>query len=141
MLNTITLQGRLTKDPELRTTQSGVSVTSFTLAVERDYTQGTAKETDFVDCVAWRQTGEFVSKYFTRGQMALVTGRLQSRKWQDRDGNNRTNWEVNADHVYFGEAKKRESSAFEEMPAGTGKDNPFAGGYGQMTVDDGVLPF
>ena len=141
MLNVCTLMGRLTADPEFRTTQSGVTVASFTLAVERDFSTDGKKETDFVSCVAWRQTGEFVSKYFTRGQMAIVTGRLQSRKWQDRDGNNRTNWEVNADRVYFGEAKKRESSAFEEMPAGTGKDNPFAGGYGQMTVDDGELPF
>ena len=108
MLNHIVIMGRLTRDPELRTTQSGVSVTSFTVAVDRDYSgqNGGQKETDFIDCVAWRSTGEFVSKYFSKGSMIVVSGRLQSRKWQDREGNNRTSWEINADNVWFGESKK-----------------------------------
>lgn len=106
MLNHITIMGRLTRDPELRTTQSGVNVASFTVAVDRDYAQGGQRETDFIDCVAWRQTGEFISKYFQKGSMIVVDGRLQSRKWQDRDGNNRINWEINVDRCYFGEAKR-----------------------------------
>ena len=108
MLNHITIMGRLTRDPELRTTQAGVSVTSFTVAVDRDFggRDGGERQTDFIDCVAWRQTGEFVSKYFHKGSMIVVSGRLQSRKWQDRDGNNRTSWEVNADNVYFGESRR-----------------------------------
>ena len=112
MLNHITIMGRLTRDPELRTTQSGVSVTSFTVAVDRDFggRDGGERQTDFIDCVAWRQTGEFVSKYFRKGSMIVVSGRLQSRKWQDRDGNNRTSWEVNADNVYFGESRRDSES-------------------------------
>ena len=107
MLNHITIMGRLTRDPELRTTQSGVNVASFTVACERDYAAGGSdRETDFIDCVAWRGTGEFVSKYFHKGSMIVVTGRLQSRRWQDRDGNNRTSWEILADSVYFGESKR-----------------------------------
>ncbi len=107
MLNHIVIMGRLTRDPELRTTQSGVSVASFTVAVDRDYgsRDGGERQTDFIDVVAWRQTGEFVSKYFHKGSMIVVSGRLQSRKWQDRDGNNRTSWEINADNVYFGESR------------------------------------
>lgn len=106
MLNHITLMGRLTKDPELRHTQTGNAVASFTVAVDRDFSVGENKQTDFVDCVAWKGTGEFVSKYFQKGSMIVVSGSLQSRKWQDRDGNNRTNWEVNAQSVYFGESRK-----------------------------------
>lgn len=104
--------GRLTRDPELRYTQSNTPVASFTVAVDRDFSgkDGGEKQTDFIDCVAWRQTGEFVSKYFAKGSMAVVSGRLQSRKWQDNQGNNRTNWEVNADNVYFGESKKDSST-------------------------------
>ena len=107
MLNHIVIMGRLTRDPELRTTQSGVSVTSFTVAVDRDFggRDGGEKQTDFIDCVAWRQTGEFVSKYFHKGSMIVVSGRLQCGKWQDRDGNNRTSWEITADNVYFGESR------------------------------------
>ena len=113
MLNHITIMGRLTRDPELRTTQSGVSVTSFTVAVDRDFggRDGGERQTDFIDCVAWRQTGEFVSKYFHKGSMIVVSGRLQSRKWQDRDGNNRTSWEINADNVYFGESRRDSESS------------------------------
>lgn len=107
MLNHITLMGRLTKDPELRYTQSNVPVASFTLACDRDYSgQGQEKQTDFVDCVAWRNTGEFVSKYFSKGRMMVVSGRLQSRKWRDRDDNPRTSWEINVDNAYFGDSKR-----------------------------------
>ena len=106
MLNHIVLMGRLTRDPELRRTGSGVAVASFTLAVDRDYAvQGAEKETDFVDIVAWRNTAEFVSKYFTKGRMAVVSGRLQIRNWQDKEGNKRRSAEVVADNVYFGDSK------------------------------------
>ena len=107
MLNHIVLMGRLTRDPELRRTGSGVAVASFTLAVDRDYAaQGAEKETDFVDIVAWRNTAEFVSKYFAKGRMAVVTGRLQIRNWQDKEGNKRRSAEVVADNVYFGDSKR-----------------------------------
>ena len=105
-LNRITIMGRLTRDPELRRTGSGVAVASFTVAVDRDMApQGQEKETDFIDCVAWRQTGEFVSKYFTKGRMIVVEGRLQIRSWTDKDGNKRRTAEVVADHCYFGDSK------------------------------------
>lgn len=110
MLNHIVIMGRLVRDPELRTTQSGINVASFTVAVDRDYSgQGQEKQTDFIDCVAWRGTGEFVSKYFSKGRMIVVSGRLQSRKWQDNQGNNRTSWEINADSCYFGDSKPADS--------------------------------
>ena len=108
MLNHITLMGRLTRDPELRRTGSGIAVASFTLAVDRDFSpkDGGDRECDFIDCVAWRQTGEFVSKYFTKGRMAVVSGRLQIRSWTDKDGNKRRTAEVVADNVYFGDSKR-----------------------------------
>ena len=108
MLNHIVIMGRLTRDPELRRTGSGVAVASFTVAVDRDFggRDGGEKETDFIDCVAWRQTGEFVSKYFTKGRMIVVSGRLQIRSWTDKDGNKRRTAEVGADNVYFGESKR-----------------------------------
>ena len=108
MLNHITIMGRLTRDPELRRTGSGVAVASFTVAVDRDFggREGGERETDFIDCVAWRQTGEFVSKYFTKGSMIVVSGRLQIRGWTDKDGNKRRTAEVVADNVYFGESKR-----------------------------------
>ena len=107
MLNHIVLMGRLTRDPELRRTGSGVAVASFTLAVDRDFAaQGAEKETDFVDIVAWRNTAEFVSRYFTKGRMAVVTGRLQIRNWTDKEGNKRRSAEVVADNVYFGDSKR-----------------------------------
>ena len=108
MLNHIVIMGRLTRDPELRRTGSGVAVTSFSLAVDRDFgnRESGEKETDFIDCVAWRQTGEFVSKYFTKGRMAVVSGRLQIRSWTDKDGNKRRTAEVIADNVYFGDSKR-----------------------------------
>ena len=108
MLNNIVIMGRLTRDPELRRTGSGTAVASFTLAVDRDYSgkDSGEKETDFIDCVAWRHTGEFVSKYFTKGRMAVVSGRLQIRPWTDKDGNKRRSAEVIAESVYFGDSKK-----------------------------------
>ena len=106
MLNHITIMGRLTRDPELRRTGGGIAVTSFTVAVDRDFSSKDEKETDFVDCVAWRQTGEFVSKYYTKGRMAVVSGRLQIRSWTDKDGNKRRSAEVVADNVYFGDSRR-----------------------------------
>ena len=108
MLNHIVIMGRVTRDPELRRTGSGVAVASFKLAGDRDFSpkDGGERETDFIDCVAWRQTGEFVSKYFTKGRMAVVSGRLQIRSWTDKDGNKRRTAEVVADNVYFGDSKR-----------------------------------
>ena len=108
MLNHIVIMGRLVRDPELRRTGSGIAVASFRVAVDRDFggRDGGERETDFIDCVAWRQTGEFVSKYFTKGSMIVVSGRLQMRNWNDKDGNKRTSAEVVADNVYFGESKR-----------------------------------
>ena len=105
MLNHITIQGRLTRDPELRRTGSGVAVASFTVAVDRDFATNGEKETDFIDCVAWKQTGEFVSKYFAKGRMIVVSGRLQIRNRNDKDGNKRRTAEVVAENVYFGDSK------------------------------------
>ena len=120
MLNKIFIMGRLTRDPELRRTQSGTAVTSFSLAVDRDYkSQSGEKETDFIDVVAWRSTAEFVSKYFTKGRMAVVEGRLQIRDWKDKEGNNRRSAEVVADNVYFGDSR----------PGGAGGNN---GGYSRL---------
>ena len=108
MLNHVTIMGRLTRDPELRRTGSGIAVASFTVAVDRDFggRDGGEKETDFIDCVAWRQTGEFVSKYFTKGRMIVVSGRLQIRSWTDKDGNKRRTAEVVADNCYFGDSRR-----------------------------------
>ena len=108
MLNHIVIMGRLTRDPELRRTGSGIAVASFTVAVDRDFggRDGGEKETDFIDCVAWRHTGEFVSKYFTKGSMIVVSGRLQIRSWTDKDGNKRRTAEVVADNCYFGDSKR-----------------------------------
>lgn len=107
MLNKIVVMGRLTRDPELRRTQSGLSVTSFSVACDRDFkSQSGEKETDFIDIVAWRQTAEFVCKYFSKGRMAVVEGRLQIRDWQDNNGNKRRSAEIVADNVYFGDSKR-----------------------------------
>lgn len=113
MLNHITIMGRLTRDPELRYTQSGIAVASFTVAVDRDFQpkDGGEKQTDFISVVAWRSTGEFVSKYFNKGSMIVVAGRLQMRDWTDRDGNKRTSAEIVADNVYFGESRRRDDSS------------------------------
>ena len=111
MLNHITIMGRFTRDPELRHTKSGTAVTSFTLAVDRDFKDKNSGEavTDWISCTAWKDTAEFVSRYFQKGRMAVVDGRLQTRSYQDRDGNKRTAVEVVADHVYFGDSRKKES--------------------------------
>ena len=128
MLNHIVIMGRLTRFPELRTTPSGISVATFTVAVDRDYDKDL---TDFIDCVAWRNTGEFVSKYFSKGSMIVVAGRLQSRKWMDRDGNSRTNWEINVDEAYFGEGRRT------SQPSEYATPQQFADVYD----GDGELPF
>lgn len=157
MLNHITIMGRLTRDPELRYTQSQIPVASFTVACDRDFggRDGGEKQTDFIDCVAWRQTGEFVSKYFTKGSMAVVSGRLQIRDWTDRDGNKRRSAEIVADNVYFGESKRaREESGYASggyqrpaaAPAASGRDDSYyapAGGsaFAELDDDDGELPF
>ena len=110
MLNKVILMGRLTRDPELKHTQSNVPVTSFSVAVDRGYAKpGEEKQTDFIDVVVWRNTAEFVTRYFRKGQMIAVSGRLQSRKWQDNQGNNRTTYEVVADEVFFADSKKDNS--------------------------------
>ena len=107
MLNRIVLMGRLTRDPELRRTQNGTAVASFSVACDRDYAaQGAERETDFIDIVAWRGTAEFVEKYFSKGRMIVVGGRLQIRNWQDKEGNKRRSAEVVADNVYFGDSKR-----------------------------------
>ena len=134
MLNHIVIMGRLTRDPELRYTQSQTPDASFTVAVDRDFggRDGGEKQTDFIDCSAWRQTGEFVSKYFRKGSMIVVSGRLQSRKWQDRDGNNRTSWEVSADNVYFGESRRRDEDSRDSY----GGNNYSANNYGGNSYDN-----
>ena len=152
MLNHIVLMGRLTRDPELRRTGSGVAVASFTLAVDRDFAaQGAEKETDFVDIVAWRNTAEFVSRYFTKGRMAVVTGRLQIRNWTDKEGNKRRSAEVVADNVYFGESKRGNegASSYNSSPApapsyGGGYSAPAAApasDFAMLEDDDAQLPF
>ena len=150
MLNHITIMGRLTRDPELRYTQSQTPVASFTLAVDRDFggRDGGEKQTDFIDCVAWRQTAEFVSKYFAKGSMAVVSGRLQIRDWTDREGNKRRNAEVVADNVYFGEAKRRDENGagnYRSAPAADSyrsfDDAPAASAFSELSDTDGELPF
>ena len=149
MLNHITIMGRLTRDPELRRTGSGIAVASFTVAVDRDFggRDGGEKETDFIDCVAWRQTGEFVSKYFTKGSMIVVSGRLQIRSWTDKEGNKRRTAEVVADNVYFGESRRSEGSpaASNAAPATgfSGYSAPAApaSDFAMLDDDDAQLPF
>ena len=129
MLNSVTLMGRLTRDPELKHTQSGTAVVSFTLAVDRDFksADGT-KETDFIDCVAWRNTAEFVSKYFSKGKMAVVSGRLQIREWTDKEGGKRRSAEVVVDNIYFGDSKKTSGTCPQDVEF-------------EEVEDDGFLPF
>ena len=160
MLNHITIMGRLTRDPELRRTGSGIAVASFTLAVDRDFApkDGGERECDFIDCVAWRQTGEFVSKYFTKGRMAVVSGRLQIRGWTDKDGNKRRSAEVVADNVYFGDSKRDDQggSSYGGSTYGSSSYNqPQSSGFGGYSApasapasdfamlddDDAQLPF
>ncbi len=163
MLNRIIIMGRLVRDPELRTTQSGVSVTSFTLAVDRDFKNRDSgeKSTDFIDVVAWRQTAEFICKYFGKGRMAVAEGRLQIRDWKDRDGNNRRSAEVVADNVYFADSKRDSAGGSDSYGApraygapaapAYGGGQSYGGGYGAPAGDssgfaeiddqDGDLPF
>ena len=163
MLNHIIIMGRLTRDPELRRTGSGIAVASFTVAVDRDFggRDGGEKETDFIDCVAWRQTGEFVSKYFTKGRMIVVSGRLQIRSWTDKDGNKRRTAEVVADNCYFGDSKRDSEggssfggntyggNSYGNFSAPTGNNyggysapagNP-ASDFAMLDDDDAQLPF
>ena len=159
MLNLIILMGRLTRDPELRHTQTGTAVASFSLAVDRDFRNRDSGEkgVDFIDVVAWRNTAEFVSKYFTKGRMAVVEGRLQMRDWTDKDGNKRTSAEVVADNVYFGESKRDGetggysggysqggySGGYSAPAAPSGYGAPPADGdqFAELSDDDGELPF
>ena len=153
-MNHIDLMGRLTRDPELRRTSSGIAVASFTLAVDRGFANRETGErtADFIDIVAWRQTGEFVSKYFTKGQMCAVSGRLQIRDWTDNNGNKRRSAEVVADNVYFTESKKSREGAggYNSYNAPAEKRNDFDTGYtspvtgsdfAELDEDDGDLPF
>lgn len=137
MLNKVFIMGRLTRDPELRRTQNGTAVAAFTLAVDRDFKDKASGEraTDFIDCVAWRQTGEFVSRYFTKGRMAVVEGRLQVRDWVDQNGNKRRNTEVVADQVYFGDSKHTQPAA------GAEQTQQRSGFTEEQDADDGELPF
>jgi single-strand DNA-binding protein len=155
MLNHIVLMGRLTRDPELRRTQTGTPVASFSLAVDRDFggRDGAERQTDFIDIVAWRSTAEFVSKYFVKGQMAVVSGRLQIRDWTANDGSKRRSAEVVADNVYFGESKRDRDSgrapyAQPQQPSAgypaqnSGYTAPVTGSdFAELDDDDGDLPF
>ena len=158
MLNHIVLMGRLTRDPELRRTGSGIAVASFTLAVDRDFAaQGAERETDFVDIVAWRNTAEFVSRYFTKGRMAVVSGRLQIRNWTDKEGNKRRSAEVVADNVYFGDSKRDGAATGGFDQSAPGYSAPFGGSpysapaaqaapvpasdFSMLENDDDQLPF
>ena len=155
MLNHITLMGRLVRDPELRRTGSGVAVASFRIAVDRDYApkDGGERKADFVDCVAWRQTGEFISKYFTKGRMIVVDGRLEMRDWTDKDGNKRISAEVNVANAYFGDSKRDgEGGSFGGNTYGAAPAAPSFGGYSapasapasdfaMLDDDDAQLPF
>ena len=168
MLNRIIVMGRMTRDPELRRTNSGTAVASFAVAVDRDFkSQSGEKETDFIDVVVWRNTAEFVSKYFSKGRMAVVEGRLQIRDWTDKDGGKRRSAEVIADNVYFGDAKRDGEGGGAPSGSYSGGSNPSSGGgydrggsypgptggyapppmgsagneFGDIADDDGELPF
>ena len=138
MLNHVILQGRLTKAPELRQTQGGVSYTTFTLAVDRDFKSNGQKETDFINCSAWRQTAEFLSRYFGKGRMVILEGRIEVRSYQDKEGNKRTAWDVVADRLYFGDSKPSDgaNSIQGDIQDGTETQEGFA-----EIEDNGDLPF
>lgn len=140
-LNHITIMGRLTSEPELRRTNSGTAVASFTLAVDRDFAKdGNEKETDFIECTAWKHNAEFVSKYFSKGRMAVVSGRLQIRGWTDKDGNKRKTAEIVADNIYFGDSKRSESNgSYQQNDSFPATDDYSANGF-DMDEDD-ELPF
>ena len=141
MLNKIIIMGRLTRDPELRRTGSGTAVTSFSLACDRDFkSQSGDKETDFIEVVAWKNTAEFVSKYFSKGRMAVVEGRLQIRDWTDKAGNKRTTAEVVADNVYFADSKRSESNdnQRENFNALSGR---VSDDFAPISEENGEIPF
>ena len=143
MLNRAVLMGRLTRDPELRYTQNNIAVTSFTLAGDRNFgRQGDQKQTDFIDIVAWRNTAEFVSKYFKKGQLVAVAGSIQTRNWEDKSGNKRVSVEVVADETYFAEGK-RDAQPRDPYSGPSDFDAPLGGGsdFREATDDDGELPF
>lgn len=142
MLNRITAMGRLTRDPELRKTASGLSCANFSLAVERDIadSQTGKRETDFIDCVAWRATADFVSKYFQKGSMAVVSGRLQIRPWQDKNGNNRRTAEIVTDNIYFGASKKEDAAPAPSYAAVPRPVEPGAE-FAMLEDEDAQLPF
>ena len=143
MLNHIIIMGRLTRDPELRRTGSGLAVANFSVAVERDFPNKETgeKEVDFIDCIAWRHTGEFVSKYFAKGSMIVVSGRLQIRTWTDKDGNSRKTAEIVCDNVYFGESKKDNSSTTYTPSYGSYTVPTTPPPFAMFDDDDAVLPF
>ncbi len=150
MLNKAILMGRLTRDPELRQTPSNVSVATFSLAVDRNYqADKNNKQTDFINIVAWRHTAEFVAKYFTKGQLVAVEGSIQTRSYQDKEGNNRTAFEVVADQVYFAERKNPAAAAntgfapppFEEPAKGSSFSVGDLGDFEEFDADDSDLPF
>lgn len=136
MLNHISIMGRLTKDPELRRTPAGLAVASFTVAVDRDFKDGNGeRETDFIECVAWRGTGEFVERNFSKGKTIIVAGRLQIRKWEDKNGNKRSTAEVVADNVYFGDSRKDSGEKYESAMSKPTQD------FAVLDGDDDALPF
>ena len=150
MLNKIVIMGRLVRDPNLRRTQAGTAVAAFTLAVERDFKDAATGErtADFIDCVAWRQTGEFVSRYFSKGRMAVAEGRLQLRDWVDRDGNKRRSAEVVVEQMYFGDSRSEggqksgqpvpKEAGYQAAYSSTGRE---ADEFRELQDDDGELPF
>lgn len=135
MLNHITIMARIAKDIELRRTPSGVAVASFTVACDRDYGQNGQKETDFIDCVAWRGTGEFIERNFCKGKMIVISGRLQIRKWEDKHGNKRSTAEINVENAYFADSKKDAGGKYEADKGRQDQD------YAVMDGDDDDLPF
>lgn len=143
-LNQATIMGRLARDPELRRTQSGIAVASFTLAVDQDYSSNGERGCDFIPVVAWRQTAEFVSKYFTKGSMAVASGRIQVRNYTDKDGNKRTATEIVADRVYFGESKRDRQEAEYDRAEREGKTGNYQAKPPvpvEVDEDEGELPF
>lgn len=139
MLNKIFIMGRLTRDPELRRTQSGLAVVSFSVAVDRDYQQkdGGEKQVDFFDVTAWRQTAEFISKYFAKGRMIVVEGKMQSRGWTDKNGTKRTSWEIIADNVYFGDSKRDGDGGAQTASSGSGSRADYSYGRPPVSVNAG----
>lgn len=141
MLNHVAIAGRITRQPEMRTTQSGKNVTSFTVAVERDYQPSGEKKVDFINCVIWGAGANFVSTYFSKGSMILVTGRMESRQWEDKHSQKRTDWEINCDHVYFGGDKRQESNDNSFQPP-NGNPNVSAVDFVELeSADPEDLPF